>query len=236
MRIREITEAKPKGPTLGDVATYTGGGGLGQALAAANSQVNFPDKDYGGGSSGLDSALGGTGGFGGTSGGTTGGATGGATGGGSVGNTNPSSIPRGAGGSGNAKAALNFFIGKGLTPAQAAGIVGNLQAESGMGINPGAVGDGGKAIGIAQWHPDRRANFERAFKKPFGQSTFQDQLNFIWWELNNTERNAMNKLRSARSAEQAAAIFDQYYERSSGAHRNKRMRLATALLTPSTTG
>lgn len=158
----------------------------------------------------------------------------GAVAGSAGGSTAPSDIPAGAGGTGNARTALQFFIGKGLTPAQSAGIVGNLQAESGANLNPAAVGDGGQAIGIAQWHPDRRANFQRAFGKPFNQSTFQDQLNFIWWELNNTERNAMTRLRATRTAEEAAAVFDQYYERSSGAHRSRRIANAVALLTPAT--
>ncbi len=149
--------------------------------------------------------------------------------------TNPDEIPTDAGGKGRAKRALEYFVRKGLTPAQAAGIVGNLQAESGQSLKIDAVGDGGKAIGIAQWHPDRRRHFERWKGKPFGKSTFQDQLDFIWWELNNTERNAMAKLRRAKSAEEAAAIVDQYYERSSGQHRQKRIQLAAALLTPSAT-
>lgn len=144
-----------------------------------------------------------------------------------------SDVPAGAGSTGNARAAMQFFTSRGFTQAQAAGIVGNLQAESGANLNPAAVGDGGQAIGIAQWHPDRRANFERAFNKPFAQSTFQDQLNFIIWELNNTERSAMSRLRSARTAQEAAAIFDQYYERSSGAHRSRRIANAIALM-PST--
>lgn len=140
-----------------------------------------------------------------------------------------SDVPTGGGGTGNARTAMQFFINKGLTPAQAAGVVGNLQAESGPNLNISAVGDGGQAIGIAQWHPDRRANFQRAFGKPFSESTFRDQLNFIWWEFQNTERSAFNRLKRTTTATQAAAVVDQYYERSSGAHRTKRMRYAAAL-------
>src|SRR5260363_90445 len=50
---------------------------------------------------------------------------------------------------------------QGWTHKQAAGIVANLKIES--GLNPKAVGDGGKAYGIAQWHPPRQAEFRRAF-------------------------------------------------------------------------
>ena len=138
--------------------------------------------------------------------------------------------PRGAPSSENVRTAMGFFFEKGFTPAQVAGIVGNLQAESGRGIDPSAVGDGGQAHGIAQWHPDRRRNFEREFGKPFSDSTYEEQLEFIWWELNNTERRAMRYLQQARTAEEAAAVFDQYYERSSGAHRSRRMAYATNLM------
>jgi len=136
----------------------------------------------------------------------------------------------GAGSTRNASTAMSFFQRRGLTTAQAAGLVGNLQAESGANLDPRAVGDGGRAMGIAQWHPDRRARFQRAIGKPFERSTFEDQLNFIWWEFNNTERVAFAQLRRATTAEQAAAIVDQYYERSSGAHRNRRIANAVALV------
>jgi len=138
--------------------------------------------------------------------------------------------PSGRPSSQNVRSALGFFHSKGFTAAQVAGIVGNLQAESGQGLDPSAVGDGGKAHGIAQWHPDRRRNFERAFGKPFSESTLEDQLEFIWWELNNTERRAMRYLQAADTPERAAYVFDKYYERSSGAHRQKRMRYAANLM------
>ena len=53
---------------------------------------------------------------------------------------------------GSAKDAVKFFISKGWTKEQAAGIVGNLQAESGKDLKTNAVGDGGRAIGAFQLH------------------------------------------------------------------------------------
>lgn len=150
--------------------------------------------------------------------------------------TDDSNLPVATSNSSNARTALQFFINKGLTRAQAAGVVGNLQAESGPDLNTAAIGDGGRAMGIAQWHPARRANFERAIGKPFKESTFTDQLNFIWWEFQNTEASAFRRLRRARTAEQAAAIVDQYYERSSGAHRARRQQFAAALIAAPSTG
>jgi hypothetical protein len=138
--------------------------------------------------------------------------------------------PRAAGSSENAKKAIDFFKQRGWSAEQAAAIVGNLQAESGRDLNPGAVGDGGKAMGIAQWHPDRRKNFEKFFGKPFSESNFEEQLAFVDWELHNTEKRAGNALREAKSGAEAASIVDSLYERSSGIHRQQRISNTSALL------
>lgn len=136
---------------------------------------------------------------------------------------------RAAGESGSSSEAMQFFQSKGWTKEQAAGIVGNLQAESGASLKTNSVGDGGKAYGIAQWHPDRQANFKKVYGKDIRESSFKEQLEFIQWELNNTEKKAGQVLKSATSAAEAAALFDKHYERSSGAHRQKRIVNAEAL-------
>jgi hypothetical protein len=129
---------------------------------------------------------------------------------------------------GRPEEAQAFFESKGWTKEQAAGIVGNLVEESGLRTD--AVGDGGRAYGIAQWHPDRQQNFRNYAGKDIRQSTFQEQLEFVNWELNNTEKAAGNKLRGAASAEDAAAIVDQYYERSAGIHRQERIANSSAIM------
>jgi hypothetical protein len=129
--------------------------------------------------------------------------------------------------SGDAIEALTFFKSKGWSSEQAAGIVANLQAESNFKTN--AIGDGGKAYGIAQWHPDRQAVYQKEYGKPIQQANFKEQLEYVNWELNNTEKRAGNLLRKATSADQAATLVDQFYERSSGAHRQKRIDIANSL-------
>ena len=136
---------------------------------------------------------------------------------------------QGAGATGGAQAALAYFQSQGWTKEQAAGIVGNLQAESGPDLNPNAIGDGGQAVGIAQWHPDRQANFQQTMGKPIQQSSLNDQLQFVQWELSNTEMSAGSRLKAAKTAEEAAQIIDRMYERSSGTALNKRIANATAL-------
>src|SRR5581483_10908211 len=76
-----------------------------------------------------------------------------------------------------AAAAHQFFVGKGYTPEQAAGIVGNLVHESGM--NPSAVGDAGTSGGLAQFHNERLTAL-KAYAASAGKpaTDFQTQLEF----------------------------------------------------------
>ena len=111
-----------------------------------------------------------------------------------------------------AQQAVQYFMSQGWTREQAIGIAANLQKES--GFNNAVTGDDGKAYGIAQWHPDRQANFQRAFGKSIKTSTFNEQLAFVHHELTRgTEQGAGKRLRGARNAGEAAAIVSQYYER-----------------------
>lgn len=128
----------------------------------------------------------------------------------------------------NANVATNYFVSQGWSPQVAAGIVGNLQAETGQKLNLKETGDGGTALGIAQWHADRRATFEKVMGKPFKDSDLHDQLSFVQWELTHTEKAAGNMLKSARTPEEAAYIINKYYERSADNSGN-RQKYAAAI-------
>lgn len=110
--------------------------------------------------------------------------------------------------------AYNYFINKGLTPEQASGIVGNLAQESTVKLDSSIENSIG-AFGIAQWLGSRRKdlnNFAKENqKKP---SDFDLQLDFIWHELNTTEKRAYNKLKEAKSVTEAAEVFVNKFERS----------------------
>ena len=155
-----------------------------------------------------------------------------------TGNATPSTSPGGATGGGTTPANINgssgeamqFFQSKGWSKEQAAGIVGNLQAESGnfssAVLSGQKRGDGGKAVGVAQWHPPRQANFQRIMGKPVAGSSFKEQLEFVQWELNNTHKNAGDALKRATSAAEAADIIRRLYEAPSkdpvmGAHQQR---------------
>ena len=88
----------------------------------------------------------------------------------------------------------------------------NIQKESGFKAN--AVGDSGKAYGLAQWHPDRQAEFQKQFGKPIQGSSIEDQLAFIHYELTQgQEKRAGEMLRRMTGAAESAAVVSTHYER-----------------------
>ncbi|MEW5738304.1 MAG: phage tail tip lysozyme [Myxococcota bacterium] len=125
---------------------------------------------------------------------------------------NVSGIENRPGVKGNAQQTIDFFMSKGLTRAQAAGIAGNLLYES--GFNPSAVGDGGTSFGVAQWHLGRgNAMKQWTVAHGYSSTSFRGQLEFLWHELNNNERYAMSKLRATTNAYDAGMAFCRYFER-----------------------
>jgi hypothetical protein len=103
--------------------------------------------------------------------------------------------------------ALAFFIDKGYSPPQAAGIVGNLVQESGVNPN-GPRGDNGTAAGIAQWRGDRLANLQRfAASAGADPKDLLTQLEFVHRELGGPERSAYTSLKASDTAPAAARAF-----------------------------
>ena len=109
------------------------------------------------------------------------------------------------------EAAVRQFEDMGWTHAQAAGIVANLSAES--ALNPTAVGDGGNAVGIAQWHADRFAGLQRwAASNNLDPSALDTQLKYVNVEA-RSDPQLMAMMRAAGNAGTAGEIFSRYYER-----------------------
>lgn len=131
------------------------------------------------------------------------------------------------GGAEGAAATIDYFRAKGWTEDQAKGIAANIEQESGFRAD--AEGDGGNAYGLAQWHPDRQANFAKFSGKDIRDSTAQEQLDFIHYELTRgKEKAAGERLKMASSASEAAAIVSQYYERPADQDREIERRAAIA--------
>lgn len=133
-----------------------------------------------------------------------------------------------AGSSEHATQAMNYFTSQGWTKAQAAGIVGNLQQESGRDLDPHAKNKIGM-FGLAQWDTKRRAKFQSVFKKDIYSSSFEEQLQYIQYELSNSHLRAGNALKKATTAQEAAIAIEQYYEVSGGSALNKRIANANNL-------
>jgi hypothetical protein len=108
-----------------------------------------------------------------------------------------------------AKDAVEFFLGKGYTREQAAGIVGNLVHES--GLDPNAVGDRGTSFGLAQHHAERaQALVDFAKERGTSPNDFRTQLEFIDKELHGSEGATLARLQAAQTPEQAAHAFIGY--------------------------
>lgn len=79
---------------------------------------------------------------------------------------------------GNPDSVYDYLVARGASPAGAAGVVGNLEGESGVGLDPSIVGDGGTSGGIAQWHSSRWAAlkaYANGVGKPWTDLGVQEQ-------------------------------------------------------------
>lgn len=118
----------------------------------------------------------------------------------------------------NTQTGYNFFVSKGLSAAQSAGLIGNFIVESGADpINPAAKQyGGGPGRGIAQWEGSRRTDLENYAKsRGLAWSNLGLQLDFVWKELTGTESNALAKIKATSSPSAAAVAVRKYYERPS---------------------
>lgn len=121
----------------------------------------------------------------------------------------------------------------GWSSGSVAGLMGNLHIEAGW---DGARGDGGKAQGIGQWHPDRQKNFQQVIGKPVSEASYEEQMNFIKWEVESGKGLIPKKyngkmysvaeqqklLTQTTDPAQAAVYWDVFYERSAGKHTKER--------------
>lgn len=136
--------------------------------------------------------------------------------------------------SSNTHAAFNYFVARGLTKRQSAGVVGNLLQESSM--NPSAVQyGGGPGRGIAQWsvggrwdHSYHDNNVWYANIK-LGKSRWNlsAQLAFIWYELHSVGGYGLGALRASTTIRGATIDFERYYEICGACDESRRISYAT---------
>lgn len=119
---------------------------------------------------------------------------------------------------------VNFFMNKGLTKNQAKGIYGNIMQESG-GKHNIVSRDGHNSYGLAQWTGTRKA---RLFSKYGTNPSVNQQLEYLWDELNSTEKSALNALRNTSTVADATKVFMQKFERPANWAANFKNRLKHA--------
>jgi MYXO-CTERM domain-containing protein len=131
--------------------------------------------------------------------------------------------------------ACNYFVGKGLSNFQAAGIVGNLDQES--GVSPTAVQSGGPGRGIAQWSvggrwdTDANDNAEW-YATQQGQSVdaLTLQLDFIWYELTTFSGYGLASLKASTNVTDATVDFETDFEGCGQCDQSTRISYAEGVL------
>jgi hypothetical protein len=121
----------------------------------------------------------------------------------------------------NVKITYAFLRRKGFSAAQAAGVIGSMQGESGKNLDPAAVNPNGGATGIAQWLGGRK-NAAVMTKK------LMPQLNHLWQELQGPERGALASIKKAKTPEQAAIAWQRDFERGAPFEQKYNLRASNA--------
>ena len=94
--------------------------------------------------------------------------------------------------------------------------------------NHTAINKYSKAFGLAQWLGPRK---ERLIQKYGPNPTVQQQLEFIWEELNSTEGKAFQKLLNTNTISDATKVFAKHFERAGNNEMNMNKRIKFAYQT-----
>ena len=123
---------------------------------------------------------------------------------------------------------VDYFVSKGLTRNQAKGIYGNLMQESRGNIRA-VSSDGNNSYGLAQWTGPRK---QKLFSMYGPNPTARQQLDFLWWELNNTHKDALASLRRTNTVSDATRVFMNQFERPHKDYANfsKRLKYANSIV------
>lgn len=116
----------------------------------------------------------------------------------------------------NARAIMEFLLGKGLTAAQAIGFLANMKQES--GFRPDAVNPSSGASGICQWLGGRKTAMV-SFVGADWKSDLTGQCEFLWSELHGSESTTLTRVtqevtaNTEDGAKQATVIVLYQFER-----------------------
>lgn len=154
----------------------------------------------------------------------------------------------------NLKQAYAYFIGRGLQDFQAAGIIGNIQTESGgytnqlenspPGRGPASPSGVNTGWGLVQWTPGSKfLDIQKAAGVSGSPADLQTQLDTIWWSVTNSNQwfdgNTISNLKSTSDVASATRMWMTDFEHpSSYASLQNRINFAQVALStfPKTTG
>ncbi|HEX4662180.1 MAG TPA: phage tail tip lysozyme [Candidatus Saccharimonadales bacterium] len=137
----------------------------------------------------------------------------------------------------NEQKIFNYLVGKGLTGAQASGVLGNLRQEDGSldpkdqeyssdKGNPNPVPNHG--FGIVQWTSVNRQqgliDFAKKQNKPV--TDFGVQLDFLWLELTTYEKSSLSALKESKDYVTATIAFQDKFERPGNPQTQNRLKYA----------
>lgn len=145
-------------------------------------------------------------------------------------------------GADNLEKIFNYLIGKGLSPEQAAGAVGNISVESGG--DPQII-QGGKRTndpstissgwGIIQWTPGSKIIgllSQANITSPVYELV--TQLELVWWHMNNTSptgaQNMYAKYKTITDVAEATTVFENEIEGAGTPHLSTRIERAKEAL------
>lgn len=101
---------------------------------------------------------------------------------------------------------IDYLRSKGISEVLATGIAANIQKES--SFNAQAVGDGGQAYGLLQWHKPRQEDFAKYLGKDIKGSTETEQLDFLIHEITKGKEKAhFEKVKLSQTAYEAGSSF-----------------------------
>ncbi|HEY3808180.1 MAG TPA: phage tail tip lysozyme [Kofleriaceae bacterium] len=131
--------------------------------------------------------------------------------------------------------AYNYFVAKGLTADQSAGIVGNLMQESNV-IATAVEYDGGPGRGIAQWSVGGRWDTSSkdnvvwyANANGGDEWSLDTQLDFVWYELTSIGYG-YSTLEASTTVSAATIAFEDKYEICGNCEQTQRIDYAEEVL------
>ena len=110
----------------------------------------------------------------------------------------------------------NIFRQNGFSEAATQGIMAGMEAENGT-LDPHRKNPISSAYGLGQWMagqwkngkyvPKRQDDFRRVMGKDIRQSSASEQIKFMIWEMRNSEKKPGNRIKRARTSQEALGHY-----------------------------